>query len=245
MLIRPSSTVVTVRRLDPPRPSGSTAVMARRVVPPDSLDFFPTPPWATRAFVTGARAAGFFRPAASVVWEPAAGEGHMAEVLREFFPTVRAGDIFDYGRGYEVADFLGPDAGLGWGRPDWIITNPPFSAALAFAERGLELARSGVALLVRLQWLEGAERYRLFERHQPTAVVLYSERVPMTRGRWDPKAKTATAYAWVVWDLAAPAGQTTFHLIPPGSRARFTKADDARRFAAGADAPLLQGGEDD
>lgn len=28
----------------------STAVMARRVEPADSLDFFPTPPWATRAF---------------------------------------------------------------------------------------------------------------------------------------------------------------------------------------------------
>ena len=32
-------------------PSGSTAVMARRVEAPDSLDFFPTPPWATRALV--------------------------------------------------------------------------------------------------------------------------------------------------------------------------------------------------
>ena len=28
----------------------STAVMARRVEPADSLDYFPTPPWATRAF---------------------------------------------------------------------------------------------------------------------------------------------------------------------------------------------------
>ena len=32
----------------------STAVMARRAEAPDSLDFFPTPPWATRAlFVDG------------------------------------------------------------------------------------------------------------------------------------------------------------------------------------------------
>ena len=27
----------------------SSAVMAQRKEPPDSLDFFPTPPWATRA----------------------------------------------------------------------------------------------------------------------------------------------------------------------------------------------------
>ena len=29
----------------------STAVMQRRIEPHDSLDFFPTPPWATRALV--------------------------------------------------------------------------------------------------------------------------------------------------------------------------------------------------
>lgn len=32
-------------------PRGSSAVMARRIEPPDSLDWFPTPPWATRALL--------------------------------------------------------------------------------------------------------------------------------------------------------------------------------------------------
>ena len=62
---------------------GSTAVMAQRREPPDALDYFPTPPWATRAL---------FRhvlPALDVdgicsVWEPACGEGHMAAVIEEF-----------------------------------------------------------------------------------------------------------------------------------------------------------------
>ena len=31
------------------RPKGCTSVMARRLEPPDALDFFCTPPWATRA----------------------------------------------------------------------------------------------------------------------------------------------------------------------------------------------------
>jgi hypothetical protein len=31
------------------RPKGFTSVMARRLEPPDALDFFCTPPWATRA----------------------------------------------------------------------------------------------------------------------------------------------------------------------------------------------------
>ena len=32
-----------------PSAKGLTAVMARRREPPDALDYFPTPPWATRA----------------------------------------------------------------------------------------------------------------------------------------------------------------------------------------------------
>jgi hypothetical protein len=82
----------------------------------------------------------------------------MAEVLREYFDRVHASDVFDYGAGYEVASFVGggvdvleaPAAGI-----DWVITNPPFNLALDFALRGLELAREGVALLVRTVWLEG------------------------------------------------------------------------------------------
>ena len=36
-----------------PIPTGHTAVMARRVEPPDSLDYFPTPTFATRALERG------------------------------------------------------------------------------------------------------------------------------------------------------------------------------------------------
>lgn len=97
------------------------------------------------------------------VLEPAAGEGHIAEVLREYFARVHASDVFDYGVGHGVASFIGdrvdvleaPACGI-----DWVITNPPFNLALDFALRRLELARQGVALLVRSVCLEGAERYR-------------------------------------------------------------------------------------
>jgi hypothetical protein len=111
-----------------------------------ALDFFPTPPWATRAL---------FRhvlPALGVevivgAWEPACGEGHMAAVIAEFAgSSVIASDIFDYGYGVVPVDFLF-DAPLA--QPDWIITNPPFSLACEFTLRALDLATEGVAMLVR------------------------------------------------------------------------------------------------
>src|ERR1700686_5629894 len=90
------------------RPKGFTSVMAGRLEPPDALDFFCTPPWATRALckhVLFASGGSFPMPLSG--WEPAAGEGHMAEVLMEYFQQVHASDVFDYGCGYEVGSFVG------------------------------------------------------------------------------------------------------------------------------------------
>ena len=87
-------------------PNGARAIMSSRVQSAKSLDFSPTPPWATRALMV------HVMPVLGVqgfqsVWEPACGEGHMAEVLREFFTEVTATDVFDYGYGDGVYDFLG------------------------------------------------------------------------------------------------------------------------------------------
>jgi hypothetical protein len=61
------------------RPKGLTSVMARRLEPPDPLDFFCTPPWATRALCKHVLfAPGGPCPMPLSAWEPAVGEGHMA-----------------------------------------------------------------------------------------------------------------------------------------------------------------------
>ncbi len=212
-----------------PPARGFTAVKAQRREPPDALDYFPTPPWATRAL---------FRhvlPELSVdaigrVWEPACGEGHMAAVIAEFADSpVLASDIYNYDYGIAPHDFL-HDAPLTMA--DWIITNPPFSIACEFTLRALDLTNDGVAMLARTQWIEGAGRYkRLFCDWPPALYAPFVERVPMVKGRWDPDASTATAYAWFVWckRASAPARITW---IPPGCRAGLARADDRRRFAA-------------
>jgi hypothetical protein len=211
------------------------AVMARRRTPVDELDYFPTPPWATRAFMHEwlLRLAAARARARLKVLEPAAGGGHMAEVLREEC-TVHATDVHDWGPGYPLGSFVGgglePLATCPFA-PDWIVTNPPFNLALAFAQRALSIATQGVALLCRSGWSEGVGRYNgLFGPRPPSFVIQYSERVPMVKGRWDPDATTATAYAWYVWDNIS-GEDTRYRWLPPGREAAWTRADDRARFA--------------
>lgn len=217
-----------------PVASGFTAVMNRRLEPPDSLDFFATPPWSTRALIEFVL--GPDRMKDALVWEPAAGEGHMAEVLREYCAEVHASDVFDYGVGYDVGSFVGEGADMARCPfvPDFVITNPPFNLALDFVKRAFKEARQGVAILVRSNWLEGSKRYHeLFQDTPPTTVAQFVERVPMVKGRWDPEASTATSYCWVVWNfeqINRHYGWRGMH-IPPGQRKALERPDDRRRFA--------------
>lgn len=219
----------------------STAVMARRAEPADSLDFFPTPPWASRALCQHVLPQLFTpeRPDlfADTADDPACGDGHMALVLAEYFRDAHASDIFDYGFG-RVADFLHPDYSR---RTGWIITNPPFNRAVEFVEQALKLAQVGVAMLVRMQFLEGQERYaRLFSQRPPQIIAQFVERVPMHKGRWVINGKTATAYCWLVWAKHPQHDQIRhdppFRWIPP-CRAELTRHDDWLNFSGCMDPP--------
>ena len=192
----------------------SHAVMAQRIEGADSLDDFPTPPWATRAF-----ARHYFAEGSSdlSVWEPACGRGHMGQALAETFGSVRASDVHDYGYG-GVQDFV---EGLSAVRSvDCVITNPPFKLSEQFYERGKLVSRKGVALLTRTVFIESVGRFeRIFKRTPPTTVLQYTERVPMVKGRVDKKASTATGYAWLVWDFSAEReGTCRLDWIPPSRR---------------------------
>lgn len=199
----------------------SHAVMAQRSEPHDSLDDFPTPPWAVRAFM---EMVSDIIPPESTVWEPAANRGYMARALLDYVQDVFVSDIHNYGAGFDVYDFLMPGDPL-W-VPDWVITNPPFRLAQQFVERGLQVADRGVAVLVRSVWAEGAGRFAdLFSQRPPSRILQYVERVPMVKGRYDPKASTATSYAWFVWEHGFTSGRTQFTWIPP-SRKRLERAGD-------------------
>ena len=189
----------------------SHAVMAQRVEAKDSLDDFPTPPWATRALIEHViEQAGEAKHLTCL--EPACGRGHMARPLAEYFARVHASDVHPYGFG-DVADFTtGMHVADAF---DWIITNPPFRLAEEFFRMAMPIARRGVAMLTRTVFLESVGRHdRMFAPHPPSKVAQFSERVPMVKGRLDRKASTATGYAWLVWEKARP-GSTELVWIPP------------------------------
>lgn len=238
----------------------SHAVMAQRVEPGDSLDDFPTPPWASRALIE--HVVGPADAASLHCLEPACGRGHMAAVMTEYFGRVTASDLAFYGYA-PPRDFLSYGADEQF---DWIITNPPFRLAEDFALHALERARVGVALLVRTVFIESVGRLeRVFSRFPPTYVAQFAERVPMVKGRLDKKASTATGYAWIVWQKPL-ADHTRLVWIPRTRKSlerdadytvEFIRTAPAIRsnvtidvpkaqpdlFSAGADEPDLRRGE--
>lgn len=234
------------------KPAGSSSVMADRArgeVASDDpqtalyrkLEFFPTPPWAARA---GGELIGRLDPGRWSCWEPAAGQGHMAHGLTDYFQPVWTTDIHDHGLGPDrVADFLDAETTDLVPAADWIITNPPFGTAAEFVRLGLQRARRGVAILARLSFFESARRFPLFFSETPlTALAPFFERVPMQLGSWDPAASTATAYAWFVWVVGPCRGQwrlPVVHPIPPGTRDRLTRPGDARLFGVQGGTPLF------
>lgn len=213
------------------------------------LNFFPTPPWAARA---GGELIQMLDPSAEVLLEPACGQGHAADPLHKMGFGVFASDIHDYGFS-AVADFLDPDAPLVCEQPDWVITNPPFAKAEAFVQRGLQVARRGVAVLCRLAFTESVGRYPLMTRKALSAP--FAERVPMQLGSWDPDLSSATAYAWFVWmhpealadspfrdaiEAAWAMDATLERIIPPGTCERLTRADDRVVYAGEAASSQLE-----
>jgi hypothetical protein len=226
----------------------SSAVMAQRIEPHDSLDDFPTPPWATRALcnLLEGELGCLDR---STVLEPACGRLHMARALAEYSGRVIVSDVHPYSS-HIVDDFLFPK--IIDQRMDWVITNPPFRLALPFIHKAREISTVGCAMLVRSQFLEGENRYsNLFQHTPPTIVAQFVERVPMFRGRClryvvDKKgrkhrASTATAYTWLIWKHGER--PRPFHWIAPCRRQleRFGDYDDDKPGHSDrpTEAPLL------
>lgn len=201
----------------------SSAVMQQRREAKDSLDDFPTPPWATRAACEFLTAKGLALATMSVR-EPCANRGFMVRPLQEHFASVLASDVEDYGCGFPKQDYLwGPAAWFE--RTDFTFMNPPFRLAAQFIERALDLSDIGVAALVRTAFLEGVDRHEtLFTVGPPWAAAVHTERVPMVKGRLDPSANSATSYTWLFWRTDTN-DRLPLDWIPP-CRKRLERAGD-------------------
>jgi hypothetical protein len=176
----------------------------------DGADFFPTPGWATHALADNEKFEGD-------IWEPACGDGAMAEVLRSYGNRVVSSDLYDRGYGEAGVDFLDCSR-----RAANIVTNPPYNSAEGFVRAGLAKADRKFALLLRLAFLEGANRQRtIFSKSPPSRVWIFSERITFYPANAVKKGSGTTAYAWLVWDKSASRG-TELKWFEPGYKARYS-----------------------
>jgi hypothetical protein len=190
--------------------NGAAKPTTKRIADLDGPDFFPTPRWATHALIENERFSG-------QIWECACGDGAMSEVLKLTGSTVESSDLFDRGYGEIGHDFLTTSR-----RSKNIITNPPFHSAEGFVARALVQAEKKFALLLRLAFLEGANRANtIFHRHPPSRVWVFSERITFYPKDAERAGSGTTAYAWFVWDKDH-AGATQLAWFKPGYKARFS-----------------------
>lgn len=132
------------------------------------------------------------------VLEPAVGMGHIADVLKSHNINVTSGDLVD--RGYpetQVIDFFNVENI----EEDDIITNPPYSFAAEFVEHSMELLKDDryCMMLLKIQFLEGQKRKKLFEKYPPKYVWVFSERQKCLKNGKDEGGSSAVCYCWFIW----------------------------------------------
>ena len=130
------------------------------------------------------------------IWECACGEGHLAKPLIANGFNVKSTDLIDRGFGEGGVDFLQQiDVFNGD-----IITNPPYKYAQEFIEHALKLIPNGnkVCMFLKVQFLEGKRRRKLFEENPPKTVWVSTSRIQC--GKNGIFKGSMVAYAWYVWE---------------------------------------------
>ncbi len=139
------------------------------------------------------------------IWECACGEGHLSKVLIEQGYDVKSSDIIDRGfKDTEIIDFLKVQKeDIKNDFPRDIITNPPYKYAKEFVEKALDISMHSVkvAMFLKLTFLEGQARKKLFEQYPPARIYVFSGRVKCAKnGDFEGMGSSAVAYAWYVWE---------------------------------------------
>ena len=134
------------------------------------------------------------------IWECACGEGHLSKVLESRGYKVISSDLVERGYGYGGIDFLKSTKQFDGD----IITNPPYKYAKEFVEHALKVVPDGhkVVMFLKLQFLEGKARRKMFEKYPPKLIYVSSGRLRCAmNGDFEKYAKSnAVTYAWFIWE---------------------------------------------
>ena len=140
-------------------------------------------------------------------YEPCCGQGHISKVLGRHFSEANhyATDLVYRGYGTGGVDFINTPS-IFLPKAEWIITNPPYSIAKEFIDKSLSIATKGVAMFLKIQFLEGQARKEWFANTPLKAVYVFSKRQdpwrdgeqlnPKTGKKWG----STMCFAWFVWE---------------------------------------------
>jgi hypothetical protein len=177
------------------------------------LDYYPTPSWVTAALIDSL----FENRHVSEhynVWEPAAGEGHMVNILTNHFLKLRYSDIKDYGyqndsmhlKSFVTGDFLADTGSAGYSDIlgegfHAIITNPPYGDdAEKFIRKALQLSGRTIgvcAFLLRNEYDCSKGRVDLFNQYPFARKIVLTSRPKWIEGSTGAPRHN---YSWYIWD---------------------------------------------
>lgn len=162
-------------------------------------DLYPTPPLATYVLHK------YIDLPRNIV-EPCAGRGNISiELIRQGY-NVQSFDLFEYDNplcnittGQDVLTLQKPNGAQA------LVTNPPYHKDLPrlIAEKGVS-EYDLTALFVRLTFLEGKKRKKLFTNHPPSDIIFLSDRVRFGTDLIEPIDRKdqiggMIAYCWIVF----------------------------------------------
>ena len=162
-------------------------------------DLYPTPPLATYILQK-------YVDLPKKIVEPCAGRGNISiELLRHGF-DVMSFDLHEYDdilcsitTGVDVLDLQKPEG------YEALVTNPPYHKDLPrkIAEKGVA-EYDVTALFVRLTFLEGKKRKKLFTNNPPSDIIFLSDRIKFNNSLIEPIEKNdqiggMIAYCWIVF----------------------------------------------
>lgn len=134
------------------------------------------------------------------VWECACGTGNISNSLIQLGYNVKSSDKVDRGYGKQI-DFLS------YSRINMdcdIITNPPFKYASEFINKSMQILKQGrkACFFLKIQFLEGKERKKMFKKINPKFVYVYSKRQSCSKNNqpeiygWG----NTFCYCWIIFE---------------------------------------------
>ena len=166
-------------------------------------EFYPTPMWLAEAM---ARLVLVHAPLAPTVLDAGCGDGRLARCVRGLRTTVVDIDA-DHQESWpnewtkRIGDFLALPADRVF---DVVISNPPFTKWLEFAEHCLSFRDTGgtVLLLAFANILGGQERARWWAKHPPSEVVIVPKRPQFLTRTHNGGIRDTVLVRWTAGDVS-------------------------------------------